>query len=57
MLIGAIPTALIILYTETFVGNAVLHDHDPDVYEPRHWEYYKVNNWISILTTIHYVLF
>ncbi|XP_078487045.1 NADH dehydrogenase [ubiquinone] 1 beta subcomplex subunit 5, mitochondrial [Ciona intestinalis] len=40
-LIGAIPAAAIILYSNLFVGDAVLCDHDPELYEPQEYEYYK----------------
>uniref|UniRef100_H2ZF93 NADH dehydrogenase [ubiquinone] 1 beta subcomplex subunit 5, mitochondrial n=1 Tax=Ciona savignyi TaxID=51511 RepID=H2ZF93_CIOSA len=40
-LVGAVPAALIIGYTTIFEGDAVLCDHDPDLYEPDYWEYYK----------------
>ena len=41
-LIGFVPGFLIISYCNLFIGNAVLHDYDPEVFEPEHWEYYKV---------------
>ncbi|CAK8690254.1 unnamed protein product [Clavelina lepadiformis] len=41
LFIGLVPAVLIITYSNLFVGNAVLYDHDAEEFEPEYWEYYK----------------
>nr|CAB3264263.1 NADH dehydrogenase [ubiquinone] 1 beta subcomplex subunit 5, mitochondrial [Phallusia mammillata] len=48
-LYGAVPASLIVAYTNLFVGNAVLHDYDPELYEPEEDEFYKypIQRWLA----------
>ena len=41
-MVGAIPATAIIFYSNVFIGPATLTPI-PEDYEPKHWEYYKVN--------------
>ena len=40
-MVGAIPTALMLFLSSTFVGPAELTPI-PEGYEPKHWEYHRV---------------
>jgi NADH dehydrogenase (ubiquinone) 1 beta subcomplex subunit 5 len=47
-MIGAIPSGLLILYTNIFIGPAQLSEA-PEGYEPKHWEYHRhpITRWMA----------
>ena len=55
MACGLIPAGLLIGYCNLFIGDAVLCDYDPEVYEPEQHEFYKVV--ISTLSRLLHLLF
>lgn len=48
MMIGAIPSGLLIFYTSIFIGPAQLTE-TPEGYEPKHWEYHQnpITRWMA----------
>lgn len=48
IMLGLVPSLLLIFFVNLFIGPAELTDI-PEDYEPRHWEYHKVGYFIHLL--------
>jgi len=49
ILYGAVPSSVFCLYMNLFVGDAVLHDYDPEQYQPECHEFFQnpVTRWMA----------